>query len=144
MSLLCLLHLSMTSICVWCHSVLLCLKAAPAEILVGPECGYSCLSIARTSCSACLMDRSPESNENEQSCQASKLHCRKPEVKEVTASSFLDPRPELCKEAAASQTCLPMLKLHNVSEVTCSILHHTATFQVPSRVLLKPRSFPSS
>ena len=42
-------------------------------------------------------------------------------VRDGIAASFLD-RPELSKEAANSQTCLHMLKLLKVIEVTCSIL----------------------
>ena len=38
---------------------------------------------------------------------------------------FFDPRPELSKEAADSQTCLHMWKLLKVSTVTHSIPFHT-------------------
>ena len=64
-------------------------------------------------------------------------------VRDGIAASFLD-RPELSKEAANSQTCLHMLKLLKVIEVTCSILHHTTTFLVSSRVFLENRFFPFS
>ena len=52
---LCFIHLNTTRTYVWSHSLLLCLQAAPAGIPLGPECGASCLSDARTSPSACHM-----------------------------------------------------------------------------------------
>ena len=61
-------------------------------------------------------------------------------VRDGIAASFLD-RPELSKEAANSQTCLHMLKLLKVIEVTCSILHYTTTFLVSSRVFLNTDDF---
>ena len=56
------------------------------------------------------------------------------EVREVFSYLFLD--LSYPKKAADSQTCLHMLKLLKVIEVTHSILHHTTTFLVYSRVFL--------
>ena len=121
MSPLCLIHLNMTSTVVWGHILQFCLHAAHAKIALGHKSGPSFLSVARTSRSACLMDRSPESNGNEQICQVSNIHRRNPQGREVIASLFLDPRSELCIEADDRQLCLhcrnylKSVKLHFLS-----------------------------
>ena len=57
------------------------------------------------------MGMSPETNGNEQSLQASKLHLRNPQGKDITDSLFLDHRHEVFKEETNRQLCLHTLNL---------------------------------